>query len=739
MYRASFSPKQAKLIALRNLKLEGETYVEVGRTEFAKDGQWNVLLQYEENLMQTKEGEILMQIVTVGGSIIGEKIITSQNSNRGTVETPDGVDSDHRRDCFKLHMQSYDQQNIYILLTPYEMPHWPIRPEETMFETHYAVPSSIAGPNINITPGQRPRSRTMSNESMTDAGDHWTLRRTLSNKSLGSNKDQHHPIQEDTLVRKLQVRPRSLEDARCSSISSYLWTPQIACTIAKSFLAQMVDFVHRTNCTNTDQSTTNEMIAYLSDQYAHTTAFKPSVHKVSGPHFTPTNLCIEQVWIDGKPTLITSYGAPSAHALGYEVTSGASCDGLFRSDDLAEYRKIQSCQSVQELNTLISNSSLSRHIIIQGGQSLDDLRLECNRRLQSKSKQSIVDANSLRRDICFCNFVTAVGSALSTALDTACTTLSSDTLEAWIKNLEINGLLVMCESLLSTRGNEKRMLEDYYGVIKQCQQERMSISISQGDTAVSMGSFGDIELNIRHSKINVSHIRVTAVLFTQGVNEVQTMANALGETRIQESINDESLRVLKEWVTASNLGSAELITKLQYHIALSVSGAPSLPAMPPMFNPFPFRRHKHVEILEVAGAIARSLNQQSPVLHLISCKSGKDRTAMSATLAIATQVQDSGGIPLELLELMRSERGVRLQNVERNLLTPEKYCCGDNSLPMASSMESSERFAISCRSNFPCKYTTGGLAGRFAFNKMQIGLLPEKLRPPARVCGNVAS
>jgi len=697
MIRASFSPPHSVPIALRYLTKDKDCYIERGRTEFTTKREWKVLLDGNVN------DEALLQILIDTREIIAEvridRITATQNSDHS--EAAMGQTR-------KLDILANNGSKIGVTLDSctIRLHH----SDETIFESHYCI----------------------------ENGDRFSADRSLQIPT---------PISNNAAFAKFnQISAQSDYE----TVSTYLKCPRIAYDIVRSFLSQvikLIDEIYKSDVTNVCRQ---EILVYLQEQYVRTSGFKQSIHKSSGPHWTPVNLCIEEVWIGECPLIIGTYGAPSAHAFGHEpLISPKDQEGLFMPNALKQSTRLERCETLRELSEIIrrQNDTIFDGIIVESRQTVAQLKAECIGRLHKARKKGLNRIQALRKEVCFCNFVSAIGTCLSAVLDIASTTMPPAHLSIWCSNFQSKGLSVFCESLLSTKGPEKCMLEDYYAVIKECWQGRLSISVSSSDTSVEIGPFGDVFLNISHPSICIAKTKVLALLFTQGVNEIQTMANLLGETKLQETINEESLRKLTEWsLPIADEYLRSLVERLRYHIELSASGAPSLPASAPKFNPFSFRRHKHIEILEVAAIIAEYLNSITPVLRLVSCKSGKDRTAMSSTLSIRNTIFGKGFSSEgdDLREAMRGERGVRLQNVERNLGMSTDQCVGVSPSirkpdVSESNLGSEGSVAPQFGSILPIRYTIGGFAGRFAFNKVQIGLLPERLRPPIRVTGNVAS
>ena len=168
---------------------------------------------------------------------------------------------------------------------------------------------------------------------------------------------------------------------------------------------------------------------------------------------------------------------------------------------------------------------------------------------------------------------------------------------------------------------------------------------------------------------NVSSVRlrVCVVLFTQGINEKQSLANATDaeSTLIQGKINAASIRGLEQYAKQANLPAVKpLLDSLKQTLNQQSSSA------------------KNVDLLIVADDAVRALKGG----RAISCKSGKDRTAMAMTFEQArwAKLSSSDGAA----NLFR-EFGVRIRIAEKNI----------------------------------------GKAV-YSFNKLQRSFLPEDYRPP---------
>ncbi|CAK4074306.1 unnamed protein product [Aphanomyces euteiches] len=228
------------------------------------------------------------------------------------------------------------------------------------------------------------------------------------------------------------------------------------------------------------------------------------------------------------------------------------------------------------------------------------------------------------------------------------------------------GYLVDIESLLSTMGNEKGMLEDMSEGVHWLNRH-VYLRVASSTTAIAM-ECTSIELEGEDDIVMeftmpealfeslplewqrpARRVKLTAVLFTQGINEVQSVANTVGGTSLQDEINRESLGTLMEYVGRyiQFLDDAT-VADIDQHLAALHSAIDNQ------------SNKKQVNILIESSDLCRRLGAG----RTICCKSGKDRTAMSVTLEFSRILVDQMGVKqgMHLCQTMR-ERGVRRTNV----------------------------------------------------------------------------
>jgi hypothetical protein len=229
-----------------------------------------------------------------------------------------------------------------------------------------------------------------------------------------------------------------------------------------------------------------------------------------------------------------------------------------------------------------------------------------------------------------------------------------------------------------------------------------------------------IRVKLRSGKVKLTKalrhggpIKVCPVLFTQGINEKQTLANNTGSsvTRLQDVINANSLKTLRSYCDRyCNYVSLRQVQTLQKQERLrdsSLEGRPPAPSAvvaPPGLSRAEVNRILG-ELDKLIGTAGRQARKKRPeILQLSSdlcrgisggrvtvCKSAKDRTGMSVTLEQGRILVQQHGLREQkkagIVSVMRSE-GVRIENALKNTgrrvfafnalqrsLLPEEYRC----------------------------------------------------------------
>ncbi|KAG7385934.1 Phosphatidylinositol 3,4,5-trisphosphate-dependent Rac exchanger 2 protein [Phytophthora pseudosyringae] len=250
------------------------------------------------------------------------------------------------------------------------------------------------------------------------------------------------------------------------------------------------------------------------------------------------------------------------------------------------------------------------------------------------------------------------------------------------------GYLLSIESLLSTVGAEKGMLEDMSegvrwlnsvvsfqlvqsGEANPHMEMSKCVSVTSTPTGdhvvVAFAVPPDVFVKLPNVLQQGHAIKLHGVMFTQGINEMQSVANHYLNSSLQDELNFESVQMLQRYfrvyqtqVTASagddKKREADLaeLAELQLEIE-ALTGRLNIRTENV--------QKKFVNILIASSDICRRLGAGRTTC----CKSGKDRTAMSVTLETSRLLVDHFHVKqgVHLCNAMR-ERGVRRVNVLAN-------------------------------------------------------------------------
>ncbi|CEG50385.1 Inositol-polyphosphate 4-phosphatase [Plasmopara halstedii] len=423
--------------------------------------------------------------------------------------------------------------------------------------------------------------------------------------------------------------------------------------------------------------------------------FKRSTYKnLNLWQFVPTNMQ-DQFICTMKPSMESScqsfvwhtmtMGCPAAHTKGF-TNGGYPMSESFQNINSNDDEPIEKSQEIESQSQTFAINDLSLY-----SQSHEDSLSALKQRLESQDRLSIISSQILSATI----------ACLLASFDLARN--GSVFHQTQLDRSERFGYFLHFESLLSTQGQEYGMLEDFAAGVRWLRHvflqfrrhstsgsyfllKRLNSTGHDDQSLVLTMGLDENDMKLLPIKLQSGEtmIPIHCVLFTQGVNEKQSLVHAYKSSavKLQERVNRENLYELKriyglydqvrtnEQKDCPDLVHFEILLQQIEHQILSCTN----------------QYKKNVTLLMDTSDFCRALGGA----RVTCCKSGKDRTAMSVTLE-QTRLLWKEMQSFQNLRLCANMRlyGVRRRNVYLNTK-----------------------------------------ADKFAFNEMQRKMLPECFKPP---------
>ncbi|KAG6974798.1 hypothetical protein JG687_00000139 [Phytophthora cactorum] len=440
--------------------------------------------------------------------------------------------------------------------------------------------------------------------------------------------------------------------------------------------------------------------------------FKASVEKKSLVlRFLPINLHVQDMWVGPTADLRSQRSrrmSPNVRVYP-TVTVGAFAAHCF---------KFRHNGSILSLRATLQKRSLSRVQSDVSDKSNVDVVDWTNADIRSTDETRW--HLTTRFDMCFSQALTTLVTSFCRQLEYS---LQHPNDRTFLRTIDSIGFLFQVESLLSTQGKEIGMLEDFSAAVDALKHVTfvldtsppahlpstllnlhmknttlpgvVSVRLSKGSTkgtftvAIGVRCSEDVRASIPSTIRSGGTIAVTPVIFTQGINEMQTLANnaSTKKTTLQDIINRKSFFVLTRYVEKYK----QLATQKPEAVPTPMSTiTPLLESLEERIATASKRhvvKSKHPKIIQESSHLCRLLGAG----RVTSCKSAKDRTSMSVTLEQVRLLSENHGLPEEFavrtVSTMRSN-GVRLENALKNTgkrqyafnalqrsLLPDEYKC----------------------------------------------------------------